>query len=396
MEGKQVLNTLAWKKMGRGLLKTFTSLQLTVICLSVSMVLVFLSTLAQTKWGIYEAQARYFSTWFVWFPVGQTGISLPLLPGGYLVGGVLILNLLAAHTKRFRLGWNKVGLFLVHIGILIVLLGGFVTHWFAHEGQLRFDEGQTKHFYESFLGRELVVTENLPGDRVRETVFPASMLRKGTILNHPNLPFDLSIEEFFKNTRLTLRRGMGGGEAGPVDRGWGQRIRAESIRQTFKMNEQNLLTAYMNVMYNEESIGTWMVTNAVPDPQHFQVEERGFSFALRRTRYYMPFSLTLNDFTHDRYPGTNIPKNFSSLVEIGHPEYHTEREALIYMNNPLRYRGKTFFQQGFDNDDTTSILQVVQNPGWLLPYVSCTLVGLGLFWHFTLHLLRYFKKRRAA
>lgn len=386
----------SWKKAVKALFKLFTSLKLTVACLSVSMLLVFFSTLAQTKWGIYEAQARYFATWFVWFPVGQTGVSLPLLPGGYLVGGVLILNLLAAHAKRFRLVWNKVGLFLVHIGILVILIGGFVTHWLAHEGQLRFDEGQTKNFYESFLGRELVVTETLPGDQVRETVFPASMLRKGATLVHPNLPFDLSVGEFFKNTRLTLRRAMGNAEAGPIDRGWGQRINAAPIRQTFKMNEQNLLTAYLDVNYNEESLGTWMVTNAIPDPQHFRVENRDFSFALRRTRYYMPFSLTLNDFTHDRYPGTNIPKNFSSLVEIDHPEYHTEREVLIYMNNPLRYRGKTFFQQGFDNDDTTSILQVVQNPGWLLPYISCTLVGLGLLWHFTLHLLRYFKKRRAA
>lgn len=380
----------------RGLVKVFTSLQLTVICLSLSMVLVFLSTLAQTKWGIYEAQARYFATWFVWYPVGQTGISLPLLPGGYLVGGVLIINLLAAHAKRFRLSWNKAGLFLVHIGILIILLGSFVTHWFAHEGQLRFDEGQTKHFYESFLDRELVVTEKLPGDQIRETVFPSKMVQAGEILEDSYLPFSLSVKKFYKNTKLALRRSMGGGNPGIVNRGWGQRIWAEPIRQTFKMNEQNLLTAFLDIRYNEGSLGTWMVTNAIPDPQHFRVEERHFSIALRRTRYYMPFSLTLNDFTHERYPGTNIPKNFSSLVRIGHPEYRTDREVLIYMNHPLRYRGKTFFQQGFDNDDTTSILQVVQNPGWLLPYVSCTLVGLGLLWHFTLHLLRYFKKRRVA
>ena len=44
------------------------------------------------------------------------------------------------------------------------------------------------------------------------------------------------------------------------------------------------------------------------------------------------------------------------------------------MNNPLRYRGYTFFQAGFDNNDTTTVLQVAQNPSWLVPYISCALI----------------------
>ena len=44
------------------------------------------------------------------------------------------------------------------------------------------------------------------------------------------------------------------------------------------------------------------------------------------------------------------------------------------MNQPLRYEGKAFYQASFGKGDTLSILQVVENPGWLLPYVSCVLV----------------------
>jgi len=70
--------------------------------------------------------------------------------------------------------------------------------------------------------------------------------------------------------------------------------------------------------------------------------------------------------------------------------------VLISMNNPLRYDGMTFYQQSFANNDNTSILQVVRNPSWLLPYVACILMGLGLLVQFGIHLFGFFAKRRTA
>ena len=66
------------------------------------------------------------------------------------------------------------------------------------------------------------------------------------------------------------------------------------------------------------------------------------------------------------------------------------------MNQPLRYEGKAFYQASFGKGDTLSILQVVENPGWLLPYVSCVLVTIGLIVHFAITLRRSSKRRQAA
>ena len=66
------------------------------------------------------------------------------------------------------------------------------------------------------------------------------------------------------------------------------------------------------------------------------------------------------------------------------------------MNNPLRYDGMTFYQAGFDKNDTTTILQVVHNPSWLLPYIACIMMGLGLITQFSISLTAFFKKRNAA
>ena len=66
------------------------------------------------------------------------------------------------------------------------------------------------------------------------------------------------------------------------------------------------------------------------------------------------------------------------------------------MNNPLRYAGLTFYQAGFENDDKTTILQVVRNPSWQLPYISCSLMTLGLIVQFGIHLVAFIARRRTA
>ncbi|MCX7916215.1 MAG: cytochrome c biogenesis protein ResB, partial [Verrucomicrobiae bacterium] len=78
---------------------------------------------------------------------------------------------------------------------------------------------------------------------------------------------------------------------------------------------------------------------------------------LRQTRYYKPFFITLLEFRHDRYPGTEIPKNFSSRIRIVRPATGEDREVLISMNNPLRYFGETYYQASFDPDDQGTVLQ---------------------------------------
>jgi hypothetical protein len=115
--------------------------------------------------------------------------------------------------------------------------------------------------------------------------------------------------------------------------------------------------------------------------------------ALRPARFYKPFSLHLIEFRHDVYPGTDIPKNFSSRVRLQRSDTSEDREVLIYMNNPLRYWGETYYQASFDTDDQGTILQVVRNPSWLTPYFSCVLVAVGLVAQFLSHLIPFLKRR---
>ncbi len=111
--------------------------------------------------------------------------------------------------------------------------------------------------------------------------------------------------------------------------------------------------------------------------------------------------MKLEKFNHEKYRGTEIPKNFASRVRIQRPDTGEDREVLVYMNSPLRYNGETYYQAGFSpkNDQLVhkvTILQVVRNPSWLTPYFSCALVALGLIVQFLTHLIGFAAKWRTA
>ena len=117
---------------------------------------------------------------------------------------------------------------------------------------------------------------------------------------------------------------------------------------------------------------------------------------MRPARYYKPYSITMQKFTHERYAGTEIPKNFASRVTLIDLERSTNRDVLIYMNHPLRYRCETFYQAGFQKDDSATILQVVHNPSFMAPYVACVIVAAGLLVQFGFHLMGFSRQRRRA
>ena len=192
---------------------------------------------------------------------------------------------------------------------------------------------------------------------------------------------------------LSRAEGVPGAAPAVATAGLGPRIAVTPLRLTYKQDERNAPAAHLEFVGPEGSLGTWLVSPQLGLPQRFDYAGRTWEIALRFKRYYHPFKITLLDFAHDVYPGTEIPKNFSSRIRLQTDDARQDREVLIYMNNPLRHAGLTFYQASFEPGDKVSILQVVRNPGWVLPYVSCLMMGLGLLLQFGFHLTGFVKKR---
>jgi len=374
--------------------KFFTSLQVTVVLLALSIVLIFAATLDQVNLGIWAVQEKYFRTFFVLWDI--KGFPVPVFPGGYFIGGLLLLNLLASHLYRFKFTWKKSGIFLTHAGLIILLVGELLTGLWQEEFQLRLDQGQTRNYSESYRDNELAITDVTDPQWDQVVAIPTEHLLKNEPIQHERLPFRVVSRSYYPNATIQMRDQLGNvSTPPPATRDIGAKLVVIPMAMTYKQNERNLPTAVVELIGPANaSLGTWVVSSMLVQPQVFDYAGRTFRMALRPTRAYKPYSLTLLKFSHDRYMGTEIPKNFASKVRLHSEDGSTDRETLIYMNNPLRYDGLTFYQAGFDNNDTTTILQVVRNPSWLLPYIACGLMGLGLIIQFSIHLFAFANKRR--
>jgi hypothetical protein len=374
-------------------LRILSSLRLTVICLGLGMLLVFLGTLAQVHLGIHAVQARYFQSLLIyWSPPGARW-KIPVLPGGYLLGTVLLVNLIAAHAVRFQLTRKKLGIILLHFGVILLLIGQLLTGLFARETQMRIDEGQTLGYSEASREVELAVIDVTDPNFDQVVAIPEELLARGGTIQSPTLPFTLNVRQFMGNAHLAMRSQEPQAPPSQATTGSGKNIVVAEIPRTVKDDERDLSAAFVEVDGVQGPLGTWLLSNAVPDPQGFTLNGHTYELTMRQRRFYKQFALTLLDFAHDRYAGTDIPKNFSSRVRLLDFERNENREVVISMNDPLRYRGFTFYQSGFDNNDKTTILQVVKNPAMLLPYVACGLVALGLVVQFSMHLFGFVRKR---
>jgi hypothetical protein len=407
------------------LVRFFTSLKLTVVLLAFAIVLVFIGTLAQVDEGLYEAQARYFRQWLI-LGLDIFGHRIPLvLPGGYLIGTMLLLNLLAAHIYRFQLSVKKIGIQLAHGGIILLLVGQLMTDMLAHESQMRLAEGETKSYAEDARHCELVFTQ---GDE--ETAIPQHLLRPGDTVKIDSLPFSFRVKFFWKNSEPSFRAPMMTNAPPLTTNGIAVNFDFRPLAETKTMEDRNVPTALIEIIGPNGSLGDWIVSNWAGDaamadalgmsyaqisqpmaqkivgeltqPQAVEVGGKKFTFTLRPARQRFPFSLTLLKATHTVYDGTDIPKDFRSRVRLQNPKTRENREVDIYMNAPLRYDGLTFYQLQMDAGDATreagrvptSVLQIVHNPGWLTPYVGCALVGAGLVIQFLMHLVGFIAKRR--
>src|SRR5262249_55572831 len=157
-------------------------------------------TLAQVDEGLYAAQNRYFRSLLIyWTPKGADW-RLPVFPGGYLIGGVLLLNLIAAHIKRFSFSRKKIGIFLTHVGLIVLLLGGLLTDLLQVETHMRLSEGQSRNYSESGMHCELAVIDKTASEVDQVVAIPEGILAKRGEIQHANLPFRIRVKEYAANS----------------------------------------------------------------------------------------------------------------------------------------------------------------------------------------------------
>jgi len=102
-----------------------------------------------------------------------------------------------------------------------------------------------------------------------------------------------------------------------------------------------------------------------------------FAFAYGSKVYELPFSIKLNDFIAEKYPGTE--KGYASYMSKVTIEDERPFDYKIFMNHVLDHQGYRFFQASFDPDEKGTVLSVNHDFwGTWITYIGYTLLYIGL------------------
>ncbi len=94
----------------------------------------------------------------------------------------------------------------------------------------------------------------------------------------------------------------------------------------------------------------------------------------------LPFSIKLENFELERYPGSMTPASYSSDVVLIDKEQDINMPYKIYMNHILDHRNYRFFQSSYDQDEKGTVLSVNHDPGTLPTYIGYILLTIGMIW----------------
>jgi len=350
------------------------------------LILIFTGTLYQADHGLYEAQRKFFG-----YEIIMVQGFFPL-PGASLVLWVLALQLAVTMLLIHQLSWKKLGLWIVHLGLLLLLIGGFLTQTLAVESQLTLAEGETGRYTTAYHEWELAVWET-KGDSNIVTAFVDKDLQPGVNLDFSPYPFRLKVRQYFPNAEAFA--GMATGGIQPYMNASGiTLIEARKEEKEAAENSPGIIASWQEPGKNTREV---LLSGLEVKPLAVKIGERRLLCQLRRRHYPLPFALKLTDFVQDLHPGTDVARSYESYAEL--QEGQASRTVHIFMNNPLRLRGYTLFQASFSRDDMggeRSTFAVVTNPGRVLPYVCSLMVFGGMLLHFVLRLVGYVRREVPA
>ena len=346
------------------------------------MVLLVAGTIAQKYIGLYRAQNMFFSSILLW--VGP----IPL-PGGMPTIGVIFIGLLAKLIFASPWNWKQSGTIITHFGALLLLFGGLLTTINSQEGNMVIYEGASSDYFSDFHHRELVVFDAVYGDELLNV--PWKKLKEGAIFEAGDLGFTIEIVKRCKNCEFVART-----ENDPlVDELRGRAknfdIQPVKLENEDEKNKSGIMFRLKGV--NEREDGIHFSVDFIEVYPNVEIGESTYSVGLRKKKTFLPFKIRLIDFRKEFHPGTNIPRHFSSEVVLS--EGDSEWRSLIKMNEPLRYRGYTFFQASYvlQGDREATVLAVVKNLGRSFPYVSSIVMCIGLLINIFLRIPKLIQRR---
>jgi ABC-type transport system involved in cytochrome c biogenesis permease subunit len=346
------------------------------------------------------------------------------------VGGVVVLTLVGGEAWRMndpglRIMWQLIqssgaalvllaglvmmfgvrgGNVLIHLAVGLLMVGQFAFGDRQIEERISLVEGQTTSVAYRTDETELALVDRTAPDDDHVTAISGRLLQAragGEPIVIEGLPFDVRVVEYQPNSRVVR---VGPVAPNPATVGLGRQwLAMNQPPEGGASSKTNIASAYVQLIERGtgRDLGTHLVTQFLNDQSRIfmgagadecdsvDAGGRPWRLELRFRREYKPYSVTLDDVRRIDYSASETPRDYSSYVTFTDRATKAEQKGRIWMNNPVRYRGETFYQSQYSQVDLgggkvgeMTGLQVVENAGWLIPYVACVLAFWGMLFHF--------------
>ena len=325
-----------------------------------------LNTIEQASIGLYDSHHKYFSSLYFW-------IGYIPFPGGYLLLILISLSLLIKFL--FFSDWKiqKSGIILTHLGALILLLGGIITAISQREYYMILPEGSsTPYIYDYFKTATLA-------------------FQGQNRISLDNLPFTFDILESCDNCDIKKREEIGNPYELPLhDMAQFMALLPKPREPQAEANFSGITAKITGAGNNQD--GIYVAFQHMPKPIEIKTGDKTYKLIYSKKQSTLPFQIALKDFKKASHPGTMMASAYSSDITV--IDGDIKWQAHIEMNEPLRYKGYTFYQSSFEQtpDEELSILSVVENKGRLFPYIGTIVIALGLITHLLISTHRKSKK----
>ena len=275
-----------------------------------------------------------------------------LLLAANLVGQMIIFKL----YKK-----SKLPVFLFHLSFVLMIAGAGITRYFGWEGTIHILEGEEQNSCfstEKFIGysikeaggKILVVNSS----KYSMTSATADEYKKTIKVN--NKDYDLVLAKIIPNAAEVNGKAVG---VNPAEQNTGKNA---FIFNLYNGNESS--TVYV---WDKEDgrVGSGSCT----------IGDKTVEISYGPKVITLPFSIKLNDFILERYPGSSSPSGYKSDVVLLDKAGNVQKPFVIFMNNILKYQGYRFYQSSFDQDEKGTILSVNHDmAGMLVTYTGYALL----------------------
>ena len=347
------------------------------------MLLVVMGTVAQKYIGLYESQRLFFSSFVLW-------VGWCPLPGARVVSGLLLLSLLAKLLVASPWSRAKSGIFIAHLGVALLLIGGIVTSFSTREGYMVLGQHERADYFSDYNQRVLTIRKN----DVTLIEIPVERLMQTAPIVDAQLPFTVAITYVCSNCTMANRAATDAALHGPA-----QKVMLSAIANDTD-DERNLAGPELVVSGAGKGVdGIYIAFEPMSKQPRFSIGKDRYDITLRRARHTLPFTLQLLTAEKDLHPGTGMVRSYRSTVMLR--DGAVQQRAEITMNHPLRYRGYTVYQSSFNSrraeaEASSVSFAVVRNAGRVFPYIASVTLCIGLLIHLCFKLPNLMQRGRYA